>query len=285
MNLLVTGATGFVGRHLVERLLAAGHSVSVVTRHPEQAARITWSSRVSFITCDLEQDYSACFQGRPPDALIHLAWQGLPDYKGFFHLSESLPTHVAFLQDALSVGVKHLAVAGTCLEYGLQCGALSEDAPTFPVTPYGLAKDTLRKSLELLKASAPFRLQWIRLFYMYGSGQNPKSVLAQLDLAIDRGDEAFDMSAGDQLRDYLPVESVAENIALAITYSDHCQGVVNCCSGKPISILDLVLQHRAARGSKIRLNRGHFPYPDYEPMAFWGIPAKLDYVRTRVAQD
>jgi dTDP-6-deoxy-L-talose 4-dehydrogenase (NAD+) len=78
--------------------------------------------------------------------------------------------------------------------------------PTAPVTPYGLAKDTLRKFLEMLQEVHPFTLQWVRLFYLYGPGQNPKSLLSQLDAAIEQGDPVFRMSGGEQLRDYLPVD-------------------------------------------------------------------------------
>ncbi|NLL11018.1 MAG: hypothetical protein GX268_09095 [Methanomicrobiales archaeon] len=69
--------------------------------------------------------------------------------------------------------------------------------PTVPITQYGLAKNTLRKSLEMLQTVHPFTLQWVRLFYLYGPGQNPKCLLSQLDAAIDRSDLVFRMSGGE----------------------------------------------------------------------------------------
>lgn len=280
MKVMVTGATGFVGRHIVTRLLDGGHAVVAVARDAERARTMPWFAQVEFVACDLAAGFTSLLGNHDvPDALIHLAWPGLPNYKNFFHIGKNLPSDLAFLEAAVSAGIHQVMVAGTCLEYGMQYGPLTEDMATAPHTPYGFAKDTLRKSLQLLQKERPFTLQWMRLFYMYGEGQNPNSLLAQLDRAIDQGDAVFNMSAGDQLRDYLAIAEVAENFALALEHPDRCQGVINCSSGRPVSVVDLVSDRVAASASKIRLNRGHYPYPDYEPMAFWGVPAKLDALR------
>ena len=130
-----------------------------------------------------------------PAALIHLAWPGLPNYRDFFHLGRNLPADLAFLEAAVDAGVSQIMVAGTCLEYGMQYGPLTEQAATAPITAYGFAKDALRKSLQFLQQQKPFTLQWMRLFYMYGEGQNPNSLLAQLDRAIDENAPFFNMSA------------------------------------------------------------------------------------------
>ena len=273
MRVVVTGATGFVGRHVVARLLARGHAVVASARDLERARAMAWFDEVDFIACDLHDDYRPLVD-TAADALIHLAWPGLPNYKDFFHVSRNLPGDLAFLQAAVDAGTTHLIVAGTCLEYGMQYGPLSEDMETRPTTPYGFAKDALRKALQLLQKEKAFTLQWMRLFYMHGDGQNSKSLLGQLNTAIDEGRTVFDMSRGDQLRDYLPVEEVAANFVLALDHPQ-CAGVINCCSGKPVSVIDLVDQRRRARHSRIELNRGHYPYPDYEALAFWGVPSKL----------
>jgi dTDP-6-deoxy-L-talose 4-dehydrogenase (NAD+) len=110
---------------------------------------------------------------------------------------------------------------------------------------------------------------------MYGEGQNPGSLLAQLDRAIEAGDPVFNMSGGEQLRDYLPVQQVAAYL-VTIAESPNFGGIVNVCSGVPISVRRLVEQRIADRKSMIRLNLGYYPYPDYEPMAFWGDRHKLD---------
>lgn len=275
MKILVTGATGFVGRHVVTSLLAHGHEVVALARDAQKADGMPWIGEVGFVACDLHRDCRPAVElAGHCDALVHLAWPGLPDYRAYFHIARNLPADLAFLEAAVRAGVPQVLVAGTCLEYGLQCGPLPEEAETRPTTAYGFAKDALRKALQLLQQTRPFGLQWVRLFYLYGEGQNSGSLLAQLDRAIDEGRAVFDMSVGDQLRDYLPVGEAAEAFARLVD-SPECRGVVNCCSGKPVSVREMAELRCRQRHSGIRLNRGHYPYPDYEPMAFWGVPAKL----------
>jgi nucleoside-diphosphate-sugar epimerase len=275
MKVMVTGATGFVGRHVVNALLVRGHSVLAVARDSERAQDMPWFDRVEFTQCDLHESFESLLKPEVlPDAIVHLAWPGLPNYKDFFHISKNLPADIAFLEAAVRSGVPHLLVAGTCLEYGMQYGPLTEDMETSPTTPYGFAKDALRKSLQLLQKEKSFVLQWMRLFYMHGEGQNKNSLLAQLDRAIDEKQTVFNMSAGNQLRDYLPIQKVAENFSVALE-KPQIQGVINCCSGVPVSVLDLVQQRCREKASDIKINRGYYPYPDYEPLAFWGIPSKL----------
>ncbi len=280
MKVMVTGATGFVGRHVVNELLSRGHSVVAITRDIKRARVMTWFDRVEFIECDLHDGFQHLFQpNKLPDAILHLAWPGLPNYRDFFHISKNLPADLAFLETAVKAGVSHIIVAGTCLEYGMQYGPLTEEMETSPTTPYGFAKDTLRKALQMLQMVSPFTLQWMRLFYMYGDGQNKNSLLAQLNHAIDEKQPVFNMSMGDQLRDYLPIEKVAENFALALV-NPQVEGVINCCSGRPVSVLDLVQKNCINRKSDIQINRGFYPYPDYEPLAFWGEAEKLSTLRS-----
>jgi nucleoside-diphosphate-sugar epimerase len=280
MRVMVTGATGFVGRHVVNELLVRGHSIVAIARDAKRAREMPWLDRVEFIQCDLHESFQPLLQPEClPDAIVHLAWPGLPNYRDFFHISKNLPADLAFLEAAVKSGVPHMLVAGTCLEYGMQFGPLTEEMETTPTTPYGFAKDTLRKALEILQKEKSFTLQWMRLFYMYGEGQNKNSLLAQLDRAIEERQPIFNMSIGDQLRDYLPIQEVAEKLVLALQ-NPKVGGVINCCSGRPISVLDLVQQRRDAKASKIKFNRGYYPYLDYEPLAFWGIPSKLTRIRS-----
>jgi nucleoside-diphosphate-sugar epimerase len=281
MNLLVTGATGFVGRHVVSQLLDGGHQVSVVARNEQRAAEMAWIGKVDFIKADIHA--AMPITGIQPnlfDAVLHLAWPGLPNYKSMSHLEETLPADFAFLKGLVLKGAKHILVTGTCFEYGLHNGCLNEDMDTRPNTPYAIAKDTLHRSLQMLQKEHPFRLQWARLFYLFGAGQNPKSLLPQLDEAIDRGERTFSMSGGEQLRDYLPVEEVASCLVALVEHSAF-DGSVNVCSGTPISVRRLVEEHITKRGASIQLNLGHYPYPDYEPMAFWGNTARLRCLRSK----
>jgi len=120
-------------------------------------------------------------------------------------------------------------------------------------------------------------LTWARVFYPYGEGQSASSLWPQLKRAAERGDRTFDMSRGEQLRDYLPVEEAARQIAALALLEPGC-GVVNVCSGQPTSIRALAERWIRENGWSIELNLGRHGYPDHEPMAFWGDPRKLHRV-------
>ncbi|WP_417549943.1 NAD-dependent epimerase/dehydratase family protein [Methylophaga sp.] len=275
MKLLVTGATGFIGNHLVIQALRQGHQITVIARDKSHVFNMEWGHQVDCVEADIEQPNTEWPESIASyDALFHLAWSGLPNYQQSFHLDVVLPAHKQFLQTMLETGIKQILVTGTCLEYGKQEGQLTESMPAFPDVPYAQAKDHLRQWLVSLQKQRPFTLQWCRLFYMYGSGQHANSLLSQLEQAIENGHPVFNMSGGEQVRDYLSVETVAQYLLKVIEQQD-CNGILNICSGEPITILELVKQFITARQSTIELNLGFYPYPDYEAMAFWGNADKL----------
>lgn len=276
-KILVTGATGFVGDHVIKRLLAKGFSVVATSASAEKAAGYSWYRQVEYKPFDLRAvsengDYHSFFN--KPDALIHLAWEGLPNYKSEFHLQDNLPRHLRFIKNLVRSGLKDITVTGTCFEYGLQEGCLSEDLPALPINPYARAKNALRVALEEFAEEILFTFKWVRLFYMYGKGQNPNSLLSQLQAALERGDSSFNMSPGDQLRDYLPVEKVAEYL-VDIAAQAKVTGIINCCSGKPVQVKQLVQDFLEEKKAFIKLNLGYYPYSDIEPRNFWGDTTKL----------
>ncbi len=277
-KILVTGATGFIGRYVVPRLLYLGYRVVATSVHEDRAREFSWFGQVHYVPYDLAEmdpDIDCYRLFGQPDGLIHLAWEGLPNYKAAFHLDVNYPRHAAFLRNLVQNGLRDITVTGTCLEYGMQEGCLREDLPAIPGNPYALAKDALHRSLELLEKQYGAMTKWARLFYMYGPGQSPNSILSQLDRALAAGDAVFNMSGGEQVRDYLPVNEMAACIA-GIAIQNKVTGIINACSGQPITVRQLVEDHLAAAGRHIRLNLGYYPYADYEPMRFWGDVQKLN---------
>ena len=267
-KILVTGGTGFIGQHLVPLLLKKGYDVSVLSRNAEKASHFPWYESVKYFPLDIHID--DCSQIVTPGcALIHLAWQGLPNHNSPLHIEENLECNFRFVTSMVRQGVTQVLVTGTCLEYGKQTGAIKSSFACAPHTPYGIAKYELYKKLESYSKKHPFCLQWARLFYMYGKGQHRNSLMSQLDRAIANKDKTFDMSLGEQLRDYLPVEEVVRQIH-ALFLSKRT-GPKNICSGEPISIKRLVKKHIKDRGADLDLNLGRYGYSDYEPFAFWGV--------------
>lgn len=272
MKIAVIGANGFIGRHVLAELTRRSiESVAVDLCPPKEGELLN----IPWVQLDIHQPPMKAFDliGHP-DVCIHLAWGGLPNYKSLHHFEKELPGQYRFLSALVRDGLFSLVVSGTCFEYGMKTGALREDADPHPENPYGFAKDTLRRQLQFLRESSPFAFTWARLFYVYGEGQFSNSLWPQLKRAAQQGVAVFPMSGGEQVRDYLPIETVAEYlVSLALAKADG--GIVNVCSGKPVKVRELVEGWITKNGWKIELDLGHYPYPDYEPMEFWGDCRKL----------
>ncbi|MBL0057111.1 MAG: NAD-dependent epimerase/dehydratase family protein [Chitinophagaceae bacterium] len=276
-HILVTGATGFIGNHVIKTLLENNCRVTATSVNEEKASHASWYPLVQYIPFDLKHDNDSIdlfrFFGEP-DAVIHLAWEGLPNYKSAFHLEENLPRHLAFLSNLIRHGLKDLTVTGTCFEYGMKEGCLSEDQVPEPANPYAQAKDELRRQLDMICEKEGVQFKWVRLFYMYGEGQGPNSLISQLDKALAENQPVFNMSGGEQVRDFLPVKDVAANL-VAIALQKSVSGIINCCSGKPVTVKSFVENYLKERHKQITLNLGYYPYTDYEAMRFWGDNTKL----------
>lgn len=278
MKIILTGATGFIGRHVCAALADTPHALTILCRDDAHPALVWLAARgvkPNIIKHDLATPVDGNIYKRigEPDILIHMAWAGVNNVQSPAHMTEELPRHYTFLSRLINGGLPRLVVAGSCSEYGLLNGALKEDAPCNPATQYGLAKHSLLRQLEFLHALRPFELLWTRPFYIYGEGQNPGSIYPQLLRDLANNEPEFRMSGGEQLRDYLPVEEVARMHA-KLALSRHT-GIVNVCSGHPVSVRGMVERWLAERGASIRLKLGHYSYRDFEPMAFWGDITRL----------
>lgn len=206
---------------------------------------------------------------RKGDKVFILSWKNLPNYDKGFHISENLLSVFEFSCFCVKKGASEIAVAGTCYEYGLQNGCLSEDAIASPVSRYAVAKDSLRRMLEsFLSAEEGVIFKWFRIFYPYGDDQNPKSLYPSLMESIRRKDSIFKCSQGDQIRDFIHVDDCSR-MMMEMIDSSSAAGVFNIGSGNPISIRDFLEKQISIYKSDITLELGFYPRRLDEPLAFW----------------
>ena len=280
-TVLVTGATGFIGNYVIAELLKENIVVIATSSNEEKAKQFDWFDKVKYKPLDFTKlDFSINYYDyfSRPDLLIHLAWEGLPNYKNEFHITENLPRHYLFIENLITNGLKDVTISGTCFEYGMQEGKLSEDLVCYPDNPYAIAKDKLRTQIEnILLKRCNINFKWVRLFYMFGYGQNANSLFLQLTKALNENKETFNMSGGEQIRDFLPVETVARNI-IKIANQNVITGIINCCSGTPVTVKQFVENYLTTNKKCIKLNLGYYPYSDIEPMEFWGDDSKLNKI-------
>lgn len=277
---LVTGAGGYIGRHVVEALVARDADVVTVERaHQGEPA----PSGVRRIDADIFAQRGGRFERLgSPDVCLHLAWEA-----GFVHNDpvhiERLPEHLDLLRELARSGTSRLAVIGSMHEVGYHEGAVVASTPTRPLSLYGVAKNALRQALEIELAGSDTVLQWLRCFYVTGDDEGNASVFSKIAAAAARGEKAFPFTSGRNLYDFLDVAELADQIA-AVALQDEVRGIVNCCSGVPMSLGERAEQFIAERGLDITLDYGRFPDRPYDSPGIWGDATLVRSVLEREAE-
>lgn len=268
-KVLVTGAGGYIGRHVVAALLDMGAEVIAADMYADGIDK-----RARIIKADIFSGNSSIYKEfESPDVCLHLAWQD-----GFVHNSDAhignLSKHYIFIKDMISGGLKHLAVMGTMHEIGYYEGAIDENTPCNPVSMYGISKDTLRKSLMLMLKDRQIVFQWLRAYYIYGDDKRNNSIFAKLIKAEEEGKEWFPFNSGKNMYDFIQVDELARLIS-ACVMQDKINGIINCCTGKPISLAQKVEDFISERNLKIKLQYGAFPDREYDSPGVWGDNSKI----------
>tara|TARA_Y100001954_G_C15667142_1_gene530763 strand:+ start:168 stop:989 length:822 start_codon:yes stop_codon:yes gene_type:complete len=267
----VIGSTGFIGKSLQKLEL---NDQLVFWSH-----RSSLFSSVRYFDLYDSASWEILFREQPKKVLL-LSWPGLPDFNGDFHLTKNVPQSIRLISRLIDNGCESITVTGTCYEYGMKSGALKETDPSEPVNLYGIAKDSLRKSLASKCLSAGVKWSWLRIFYPYGEDQNPRSLYPSLIKAISHNDDFFPMSSGRQIRDFIFVDDLAK-IIFRLAFSGQQNGIVNLGSGIPLTLQDFAMQIINSSSSKLRLNLGEYPDRNDEPHSFWADISKLNSILSK----
>ena len=269
MKLLLTGGNGYVGSHVVKQLLDMGHEVRVC-----DVACDAVDKRAQFINANIFEERKDIYEvlGRP-DICLHLAWRN-----GFVHNAPTqmgdLSAHYRFLTAMIDGGLKHLAVMGSMHEVGYWEGKIDENTPCNPLSQYGIAKDALRRSMTLYCKDHGVILQWLRGFYIYGDDQRNHSIFTKLLEAEKKGQEWFPFTTGKTKYDFISVEEFASQISCAIT-QEEVTGIINCCSGNPISLAEKIEGYIRENNLKIKLDYGKYPDRPYDSPIIYGDASKI----------
>lgn len=273
MKALVTGAGGYIGRHVVTALCDLGVDVTAVDIRPDGI-----DQRAKQVSVDLFSGEKDIYQKLgEPDVCLHMAWRD-----GFVHNSDAhmadLSAHYVFLRDMLDGGLKHLAVMGTMHEVGYWEGPIDENTPCNPQSMYGIAKDALRRGMFLLaKQRGDICLQWLRAYYIYGDDARNHSIFTKICQAEQEGKETFPFTSGKNLYDFITVDELAKQIAHSVVQTE-VDGIINCCTGKPVSLADKVETFIQEHGFSIRLEYGAYPDRPYDSPGVWGDATKIQKI-------
>lgn len=268
-SVLVTGAAGYMGRHVVRSFLEAGYQVMV-----NDLSYKGVDDRALRKEADIFSGEKDIYQQMgEPDLLVHLAWRD-----GFVHNSDAhmkdLSSHTAFLQHMVDGGVKAVSVMGSMHEIGYWEGAIDETTPCNPQSMYGIAKNALRQFLLLYTKDKNVAVHWLRAYYIYGDDARGSSIFAKIVQAVEDGKTTFPFTSGKNKYDFIHIDQLAQQIVQA-SVQDQVNGIINVCSGEPISLGDKVESFIRDHQFEIKLDYGAFPDRPYDSPGVWGDPEKI----------
>lgn len=261
-----------MGRHVVSKLLDEGHDVAAVdisTEGIDPRAHVS-THNIFGDTRGLIEEFGV------PDVLIHLAWKDGFSHNSYAHM-DNLSSHFVFLRTMVESGCPQISVMGTMHEVGYWEGAITASTPCNPLSQYGVAKNALRQAMILLSQSLDFRLLWLRAYYIVGDDARGNSIFAKITQAVASGAKEFPFTSGKNKCDFIDIDELATQIAVAST-QDSITGIINVCSGKPMSLGDRVEQFIADHGYDIKLAYGTFPDRPYDSPEVYGDATQIQAI-------
>ncbi len=272
MKILVTGANGYIGNHVVSQLLDMGHLVCACDIRTSNV-----DARAEIVNTNIFDDVTDIYTRLgSPDVCIHLAWRDGFQHNSPNHLGD-FSSHYRFLYSMIEGGLKHLVVMGSMHEVGYWEGAINDDTPCNPLSMYGIAKNALRQAMMVLCEQKNVVLQWIRAYYIVGDDLRNNSIFSKICQAEADEKETFPFTTGKTKYDFLSIDELAKQIS-SVASQTEVNGIINCCSGKPISLAEKVESYIKEHGFRIKLEYGAFPDRPYDSPIVYGDNSKIKLI-------
>lgn len=265
MKIFLTGSSGYIGKNFLK--FAVKKNIKITCAYRKKKPNLK-SSNIEILKFNIFKN-KKIFK-RKIDLLLHLAWEK-KNYLPSNDLNEA-KKHLKFLKSVIDSGANNIVVAGSCFEYGKKNGSLNEKTSCDPKTNYGIQKKYILDNLLRYQKIKKFNLTWLRIFYVFGEDQ-PSNTLYGSFIKAQKKNQEFNMSKGNQSRDYIHINDLIKIIYKIIKSKKKNLGIINVCSGKSIKINTLVKSWNF--DNKILINRGFYDYPKYEGFNFWGSIKKL----------
>lgn len=269
-TLLVTGASGFIGRHAAAALAARGHHVVALSRRPEEASQAAEGADIEWRRCDLLRpgDAEPIVAEAGAATLVHLAWDVAPGYWRSAANLQWLEASLRLIRVFREAGGKRVVSAGTCAEYDwadpdIAVKPIAERQARFaPCTLYAACKRALHTALESYAETAGFSAAWGLVFFPYGPGERPERLVPQVVRALVKG-ERPETTDGSQIRDFLHVRDAGA--AFAALAESAVEGPVNVASGRGVSVREVVELIRAHVAPEAEIGFGALKPRPQEP--------------------
>jgi nucleoside-diphosphate-sugar epimerase len=236
-KILLTGATGFIGRHCLPHLSARGYEVHAVSTRGSlnSSLDIHWH-KVDLLNSLQLRDLVADVM---PSHLLHFAWYAVPGkYWTSLENIRWVQSSLELLQAFVANGGERAVLAGTCAEYDWRYGYCSEKlTPLAPSTLYGTCKHSMQIILDSLSKQTGLSSAWGRIFSLYGPYEHQDRLTSSVIRSLLMGERAR-CSHGNQIRDYLYVKDVAD--AFVALLESGVEGPVNIGSGKPVILKNII---------------------------------------------
>lgn len=275
-RLLITGASGFVGRHCVKIAVERGYEVYAVTSGKSNIHESVVYDNLQWITANLldPKNISDLMQQISPSHILHTAW--VTDHGSYW----TSPTNLDWLAFGTRLsrlfaecGGERFVSVGTCAEYDWSHGFMVEGlTPENPATFYGKIKLAHHHTLMAASSQLGFSASTGRIFFAYGPYENPSRFIPSLSKALALGSEAA-MGTGEYFRDFMHVQDVANGLLFLL--DSHLTGSCNISSGRPYRLIDIGQELAEVSGKPDLLKPGSMISSKYEPPMIVGCNAKL----------